>query len=80
MKKLLSDMDENEVEKLLDKVTGKIERLVPPDTSYIVILSAVCEECDGSRLIMASDGDKLGVIDMLRQQADSLERDLIESN
>lgn len=79
-RKKLQDMDADEVQAFLDKVSSKLDKMKPPDSVYIVLFAAECNDCKGGVSLLATDCDKLDSIDLLRDQADRIEGELIQSN
>ncbi len=72
----LSDMDDEELDGLADLIHDSIERTLPDDTEWFVTFG--CLETGRARVFYTVPSEKITIL--LREMADDIERDSLESN
>ncbi len=80
MSKPFVELTEREVNRLLSGIARRVTRKLPDDAAYILFLVGKGVDERGDRVVTLTNCDKLVMIKALRDEADDLERELIESN
>ena len=76
--RLLCEMTDRQKNRFLDRISDSLERRLPDDAMFLMAIGSVDEP--EFRPMCLSNGDKLQVIDMLRDLAGRMEQEIISSN